>query len=62
MNMFAKLAALAGLLAVLAGCAQVAANRRPTVVVNPFCGPTTGPSGSPPAAPYDFGTCYPDGI
>ncbi|MDR3537036.1 MAG: hypothetical protein P4L71_11105 [Acetobacteraceae bacterium] len=63
MMAFVRLASLLGLAMALVGCAQVpAAGGRHPVVVNPFCGPTAGPSSSPPAAPYDFGTCYPDGI
>ncbi|MDR3537582.1 MAG: hypothetical protein P4L71_13880 [Acetobacteraceae bacterium] len=59
--MITKLVGLMGLAVVLAGCAQgMATGPRHTVSIIPNCGATGGPTTSPPAAPYDYGQCYPD--
>jgi hypothetical protein len=43
----------------LAGCSGLPA--RTNVSVRPLCGSPNGPEVSPPAQPWDYTACYPDG-
>lgn len=42
----------------LAGCSDL---HRTNVSVRPNCGSPNGPEFSPPAQPWDYSACYPDG-